>query len=300
MTDSEPAPVVDKPSAVEEKSDKTNEDDLSMDRHPDISKEKRLKAIDDAIKRMPALENWDRRDVIRFLLSQKFNVAHAIRDMKKYAIWEETKQIRLFQKQQFGQLMCTNFITISPITDKEKRMLIYINFAFFPPWKLEKEMVVVYFAYRCRRCLEVCKKYNLKHTISLIIDMGQFDFNNHFRKEYLLAILQTGADYFPETLGKVFIYNAPVNYYLIWKLMKRFLHKDTISKFILTKDSKPIRAEFGSKCLLMKFGGSMKAYLYDVDIWQNKELAPNLMQQPVQMMAQPVYRVPPIPVLVKI
>ena len=49
----------------------------------------------------------------------------------------------------------------------------------------------------------------------------------------------------------------------------------------------------------MKFGGSMKAYLYDVDIWQNKELAPNLMQQPVQMMAQPVYRVPPIPVLVK-
>eukprot|EP00493_Phyllostaurus_siculus_P005316 UN05354 len=66
MTDSKPVPAVEEKvmpaPAVEEKSDKNHEDDLSMDRFLDISKEKRLKAIDEAIKRMPALENWNRRE----------------------------------------------------------------------------------------------------------------------------------------------------------------------------------------------------------------------------------------------
>ncbi|KAJ9091155.1 hypothetical protein QFC20_007713 [Naganishia adeliensis] len=101
---------------------------------------------------------------------------------------------------------------------------------------------------------------HLVETSCTIMDLHNVGLSSFYRvKDYVSAASAIGQNYYPETMGKFYIINAPYLFSTVWSLIKPWLDEVTVSKIsILGKNYqsellKQIPAEnlptdFGGKC----------------------------------------------------
>lgn len=77
-------------------------------------------------------------------------------------------------------------------------------------------------------------------------------------REYAKAIAQLGQLYYPESLGKMFVVNAPTAFGAAWSFIKPFLDPRTVNKIEVVKGNPgPRLLEFiDADCLPAYLGGS--------------------------------------------
>jgi hypothetical protein len=115
------------------------------------------------------------------------------------------------------------------------------------------------------KCSQVAQKYI--HSIITIIDLRKLgkDILNNKIYALLQVILQTCQDYYPESLGNIFIINTGFAFKVMYTVVKTFIDKKTTSKIkiygkkynealnaVISKDNLPDL--FGGKCKCEPFG----------------------------------------------
>lgn len=79
-------------------------------------------------------------------------------------------------------------------------------------------------------------------TSCTILDLENVGLGQFYRvKDYVSAAAKIGQDYYPETMGKFYIINAPMLFSTVWSLIKPWLDVVTVSKIdILGRDYKKV------------------------------------------------------------
>jgi hypothetical protein len=98
--------------------------------------------------------------------------------------------------------------------------------------------------------VETCCTILDLHNVSL----GQF----YLVKDYVLAAARIGQNYYPETMGKFYICNAPYLFTTIWRIIKSWLDPVTVAKIsILGRDyQKELLAQIPIENLPKELGGT--------------------------------------------
>ncbi|KAJ9111759.1 hypothetical protein QFC22_006418 [Naganishia vaughanmartiniae] len=101
---------------------------------------------------------------------------------------------------------------------------------------------------------------HLVETSCTIMDLHNVGLSSFYRvKDYVSAASSIGQNYYPETMGKFYIINAPYLFSTVWSLIKPWLDEVTVSKIsILGKNYKQellkqipeenLPVDFGGKC----------------------------------------------------
>jgi len=101
---------------------------------------------------------------------------------------------------------------------------------------------------------------HLVETSCTIMDLYNVGLGSFYRvKDYVSAASNIGQNYYPETMGKFYIINAPYLFSTVWSLIKPWLDEVTVSKIsILGKgfkadlvkqiDEENLPADLGGKC----------------------------------------------------
>ncbi|KAF8508244.1 CRAL-TRIO domain-containing protein [Hysterangium stoloniferum] len=96
-------------------------------------------------------------------------------------------------------------------------------------------------------------------TSCTILDLHNVGIGQFYRvKDYVLAASQIGQNYYPETMGKFYICNAPYLFTTVWSIIKPWLDPVTVSKIaILGKDYKQeLLAQIPAENLPRELGGT--------------------------------------------
>ncbi|KIK65946.1 hypothetical protein GYMLUDRAFT_158186, partial [Collybiopsis luxurians FD-317 M1] len=124
------------------------------------------------------------------------------------------------------------------------------------------EIVLVNMECLTREVIPAARKKYGGHIDSafVIIDLKVFGLSKFWRvKSIIQQILQVSQDYYPETLGRVAIINAPSTFTVIWNVMRPFLLKETAEKvdvlgsdyqerLLELIDEENLPLAFGGKC----------------------------------------------------
>lgn len=104
-------------------------------------------------------------------------------------------------------------------------------------------------------------------TSCTILDLNNVSLRYFYQvKDYVLAAAKIGQDYYPESMGKFYIINAPYLFAGIWAVVKPWLDEVTVSKIqimstghkdVLLKQipAENLPAEFGGLCTCEGLGG---------------------------------------------
>ncbi len=98
-------------------------------------------------------------------------------------------------------------------------------------------------------CPKLSIEGEIKRTIS-IIDLKGISISsiNSGLYTYLKNIICIGNQYYPETMSKMFIINAPFMFYTVWRVLKSFIPQRTLNKVhILSKGKETLLYEFIDK-----------------------------------------------------
>lgn len=89
--------------------------------------------------------------------------------------------------------------------------------------------------YRLAACSQKAGK-NIEQGLSIIdlkgVPLSQF---NSVRK-VIQAITSIASNYYPETMGKMFIINSPTLFTVVWSVVKSFLDENTVTKISILGD----------------------------------------------------------------
>ncbi|KAH9933105.1 CRAL/TRIO domain-containing protein [Epithele typhae] len=105
----------------------------------------------------------------------------------------------------------------------------------------------------------------------VIVDLSGFGISQFWQmKDYARSSFQVSQDYFPETVARLAIVNAPRGFAAIWNVMKPWIAKETAakvaimgsdykSKLLELVDDDALPARLGGKCTCEGLGGCMKS-----------------------------------------
>ena len=133
--------------------------------------------------------------------------------------------------------------------DKEGNLVFYQSLAKFTEKNLLKMTEDEYIRYSCFKiefamyviypCL--CRKYNKRiDQITIIQDLKNASISEYLSSKvrvYMKHGFNVGSFYYPETLKKFFIINAPFQFNAMWKLIKLFIDKVTVRKISILGSS---------------------------------------------------------------
>ncbi|KAK6458765.1 CRAL-TRIO domain-containing protein [Scheffersomyces xylosifermentans] len=131
--------------------------------------------------------------------------------------------------------------------------------------------------YRLPACSR--KAGNLVETSCTIMDLKGISLSTAYQVTgYVREASIIGQDYYPETMGKFYLINAPFGFSTVFKLFKPFLDPVTVSKIFILGSSykKELLKQIPAENLPAKFGGTSTSsdqdlLLNDVGPWREKE-----------------------------
>jgi len=99
-------------------------------------------------------------------------------------------------------------------------------------------------------------------TVTIVFDMTDAGMRNIDLKS-VQFLVQSFQNHYPESLGKVLIYNSPWFMHGVWKVVKPWLDSITAAKVYFV-DKKGIRDYVSEENLLVEYGGKDN-YMYDAE-----------------------------------
>eukprot|EP00294_Goniomonas_avonlea_P009114 CAMPEP_0114567232 /NCGR_PEP_ID=MMETSP0114-20121206/15359_1 /TAXON_ID=31324 /ORGANISM="Goniomonas sp, Strain m" /LENGTH=218 /DNA_ID=CAMNT_0001753783 /DNA_START=120 /DNA_END=777 /DNA_ORIENTATION=- len=113
---------------------------------------------------------------------------------------------------------------------------------------------------------DLCEKHTERfgrkvNQVMVLVDLTGTSTKRNLTKisrDFIKEVSAVGQNYFPETLGKMFIMNAPSAFNMAWRFVKPFLDKRTLNKIEVLKGNPRERLlEFiDADCLPPCFGGT--------------------------------------------
>lgn len=104
-------------------------------------------------------------------------------------------------------------------------------------------------------------------TVTMIFDMTDAGMRNIDMRS-LQFMIHSLQNYYPESLGKILIFNSPWFVYGIWKVVKPWLDVVTAAKVVFT-DKKSIQDYISADCLLAEYGGR-NYFKYDSQLFSTQ------------------------------
>ena len=98
-------------------------------------------------------------------------------------------------------------------------------------------------------------------TSCTIVDMNNVSLRYFYQvKDYVFAAAKIGQDYYPESMGKFYIINAPYLFSTIWTVIKPWLDEVTVKKiqFMSTGHKEVLLKQIPAENLPAEFGGLCK------------------------------------------
>jgi hypothetical protein len=211
-------------------------------------------------------------DVIldRFLTANKGNVKKALDQLKRTVQWRrENVQGQASMQERvppyndyFGDKLYQAFHGV----DKRGRPIIIERMGHIPYDQILAEVPAEHLYQRHiwqmeeldRRCKEMAAKSGSDiHQFILILDTKDFKIQmNNKKLEMFKAVLKIDADYYPETLGQIFIINAPMVFRSIWAVVSNFVDKKTRTKInFIGSDNRKLLEFVDASQLPIEFGG---------------------------------------------
>lgn len=135
--------------------------------------------------------------------------------------------------------------------------------------KTDLEQLLKYHVWEQEVCMRLCKEQSLKtgyivETTTTILDLKDMrlaQVNKDFLA-FVKAIAAVDSKYYPETLGKMFVINAPSAFPFVWRMVKLWLDADVASKIQVMSGPRewlPVLSEcIGLENIPSNYGGKAK------------------------------------------
>ena len=223
-----------------------------------------LQPLDIVHLKMPSESNAS--CLLRILRGEKFDLAAAQKRANELILWREEHQIHQnlttpVTEMVFGdQLTLDDILPLYPYgakgTDRQGRPIVYKQMGqldynilskdtrFATPQRTNIENLVLWEATAAARLMHyilpqctVDSQYHVENYVG-IIDLNGLGINNpnwwtNFTKELkdlLLSGIKVCSEQFPDTLGVMFIINAPLSFNVAWGIISKFLDSVTVAK----------------------------------------------------------------------
>jgi len=202
-------------------------------------------------------EQHDDYVLLRFLRARKFDVQKAMDMFLHCEKWRQEKKVdEIFATFKFDEQAAVNqlYPRYYHKTDKEGRP-IYVevlnNLDLEQLFKVTtRERLEQNFIYEYERLLRIrlpaCSKQAGKHieTGCTILDLKNCSVMQALKiKDLLRFIVDTGQNYYPETMGMTFIVNAPWLFDTIWNIVKIWMDEVTVNKIKIYKAGKDYKQD---------------------------------------------------------
>jgi hypothetical protein len=215
--------------------------------------------------------------ILRFLRAAKYNIEKTKTAILAGVAWREKVEMASLQSCFGHEVLEHNFYEVLRINehwhygfDKMNRPIFYRKYGTFDSTELLKmttmDNVEKYFAWEQEIHMMLCRIISeqtgtlIEHT-STVIDLEGMRMSQVTSD--FMTIVRLSADVskvnYPETLGKMYIINAPMVFPMVWRLVKVFLDPDVASKIeILGSKSRwfPVLENyFGIENIPQEYGG---------------------------------------------
>lgn len=124
-------------------------------------------------------------------------------------------------------------------------------------------------------------------TSCTILDLKNVSLRQFYKvKDYVSQASNIGQSYYPETMGKFYIVNAPFMFSTVWNFIKPWLDEVTVAKIsILGSDYKPkLLEQIPAENLPVEYGGMCKCAggcsLSDAGPWNDPKAAETTVEVP--------------------
>ncbi|RPD62395.1 CRAL/TRIO domain-containing protein [Lentinus tigrinus ALCF2SS1-7] len=232
----------------------------------------------------------DDETLLRFLRARNFNLKHSTLMWKNCQHWRSTVEDvgidELYRQiDPFDYPEREHVFDCWPLyfhkTDKEGHPLNFHHFGGINLDKLQKQMTLERFwqtvIVNCealpREVLPAASEAAGKRIMGtfVVVDLSGFGISQFWQvKDFSRSSFQVSQDYFPETVARLAIVNAPRGFSTIWNVMKPWIAKETASKVtihgsdyksklleLIDEDALPAR--LGGKCTCAEHGGCMQS-----------------------------------------
>lgn len=214
-----------------------------------------------------------RLTILRYLRANNFDTKKAMEHMSKNIEWRNEMDVKEIVKCRPEEILGCEMKPLHDIFphwqygyDRTGRPVVYKHYAKFDATKIKEmgggsfDSMMKYHVWEqeavSKMCLEQTEKLGeLVETITGIVDIKDMRLSQVTRD--FLALIRCGADIdqkqYPETLGRIYIINAPALFPMVWGWVKPWLDPITTSKiFILGGPDKylPILDDFIGKANL--------------------------------------------------
>jgi len=219
--------------------------------------------------------------VLRFLRANKFDVKKTQKAITGHLAWQdEIKLSEIVQRKPEEILTCEigAFTDLYPHWhygyDKTGRPVMYKQYDRFLAGAIKRltgdsfDNVMTYHIWEQEAAAELCKRQSVKHraiieTITGVIDIKDMKMAQITRNFLALVKLMAEVDQkrYPETLGKIFIINAPSAFGGVWKMVKGWVDPVTRDRIQVLKgpeEYEPLLKDFiGIENLPANYGGNL-------------------------------------------
>lgn len=253
-------------------------------------KEFRKELVQDGVLHEGDSIGTDDETLLRFLRARNFNLKQSTLMWKNCQHWRSTVEKvgidELYRQiDPFDYPERDHVFNCWPLyfhkTDKEGHPINIHHFGGINLDKLQKKMTLERFwqtvVVNCealpREVLPAASEAAGKRVLGtfVVVDLSGFGISQFWQmKDFARSSFQVSQDYFPETVARLAIVNAPRGFSAIWNVMKPWIAKETAakvnimgsdykSKLLELIDADALPARLGGKCTCEGHGGCMKS-----------------------------------------
>ena len=220
--------------------------------------------------------------LLRYLRANRFDATKTIAHIQKNIEWRKTMNVSEIISQSPEKILgCTleELTNVFPHWhsgyDKTGRPVIYKQYGKFDAGQIKKlvggknfDNVTKYHIWEQEACGRLCLAKSIAdkkivETITGVVDikdMGMSQITSDFLN-LTKAIAAIDQNQYPETMGRVFIINAPAAFPLVWRMVKPWLDPATVAKIQVLggpKEHIPVLVDFiGEENLPSNYGGTL-------------------------------------------
>eukprot|EP00730_Choanoeca_flexa_P019170 TRINITY_DN9354_c0_g2_i2.p1 TRINITY_DN9354_c0_g2~~TRINITY_DN9354_c0_g2_i2.p1 ORF type:complete len:333 (+),score=110.69 TRINITY_DN9354_c0_g2_i2:251-1249(+) len=177
--------------------------------------------MEETIKAFKAINDW-RNEVDYY----HFFDRHLDRDAEFYQLWAE----HVYGEDQYGHMMVgmrVGEIDMRKLADFDVDHLL----------RLQGQKLALYSRYKEKLS---ARSGVQRYKYSLIIDLKDVTVPRGY--SLMKRVFSVGADYFPESIWKIYLVNSPMIFQVIWRAIRGFIHPITLAKVnLLGKQAKAIK-----------------------------------------------------------